>query len=157
MSKEFNFIAPKEWTEINKKDFSIYGIADFPDAKVEEAFLIANEKNAFNAVTLYCYGDDDGQIDEMENDYQELQLSLKEQDECGVFPLYWEKKDDLFISVLKPVYNPVLNMVDLFFVENNKLYSFHFNINKDEKNLTLEDLCEKYSHIGYCYNAISKN
>ncbi len=157
-NKEFNFVPNKNWKVLDKKDMLNYGIADLSDATIVGCYNINNNVNVYSTVTLYNYGEYDNQIDDMANDYKNLQINLKEQDEYGVFPLYFEKiSKNVFLSVLKPVHNPALIMVDLFFVYAGKLYSFHVNINKNEKNLTLKELCKKYEHIGYCYDAISKN
>ncbi len=157
-NKEFNFVPDKNWEEIKKEELADYGVADLGDAKVVSCFKVINNNKNISTVTLYLYGEDEGQIDEMYSDYKDLQINLKDQEELGVFPLHYEKiGKDKFLSVLKPVHNPVLILVDLFFAFGGKIYSFHTNINKDEKKLTLKDLCEKYPQIGYCYNAITKN
>ena len=157
-NNEFNFVPNKNWKVLEKKDMSNYGIADLDDAKIVCCYKINNKTDVYSTVSLYYYGEYDNQIDNMVNDYKNLQINLKEQDEYGVFPLYFEKvSKNIFLSALKPVHNPALIMVDLFFAYGQKFYSFHINIDKNEKNLTLKELCKKYAHIGYCYDAIAKN
>lgn len=151
----FQFKPMPNWIQLFKKDFERFGVADNARSKVVKCYRIGGPKEIFKTVTLYFYGKYDGQIQEMEEDYPELQKDIKMQEEYGFFPLHWEKVEgDKFLAVLKPVSAPVTTMVDLYFIYDNNFYSFHTNIKKDEKDLSFDSLCRNYDFINYVFKSI---
>ena len=145
------------WFKIERNDYSNYGIIETTDSKIVVSYNIGKIYNQQNTLTLYNYGKDDGFISELADSYKELQLNFKEQDEYGVFPLYWENfGNGCFLSVLKLITNPSMNIIDIFFVFGGQVYSIHTYLDKKEHNFKLTNLCSKYPNLRHIINELTK-
>ena len=150
------FSAMFSWQQIDKKDYASYGIANFPEAKVIASYKIGVLYRSFNTMTLYDYGKNENFIDDLKFSYEELQMDIEEQEEYGVFPLHWENfGDNKFFSVLRLVHNPIMNIIDLFFIVDNNVYCFHTYLPKEEKSLKLDELTKRYKDIQHVVKEIN--
>ena len=107
--------------------------------------------------TQYHYGDKQDCFEALKEFYDELQLDIDAQDESGIFPMHYEFfGDGKMLSITKLVNNPVVTIVDLFFEYRGKVYGLHTYLSKDEKQVTLDKLCQKYPNIRYMVDEINK-
>ena len=144
------FSPMKHWHEIESKDFASYGVANMPEAKVISCYKIGVLYRAYNTMTLYDYGKDDNFVQELYKSYKELQLSLEQQDEYCIFPEHFEIFNKTrFLSVIKLIHNPAMNIIDIFFVIRGRVFCCHTYVPKEEKNLKLNELVQKYEYINH--------
>lgn len=146
-----------KWIEVAKKDYAMYGVSNVHEAKVVACYKAGSLYKKDNTITLYNYGDDASFINELSNSYYSLQINIQEQNEYGIFPQYWEMFGiNQFFSVLKLIHNPIMNIVDVFFVYQGTVYSFHTYLPAEEKNLRLASLMKKYEDIKYIIQVINE-
>ena len=119
------FSAQLNWVEIKEDEWKDYGIISLEEAKVLVSYKIGTIYKSFNTLTLFDYGKDYKFINDMAQSYESLQNNAQEQYELGVFPIYWENTNNKFLSVLRLIKNPVMNIVDIFFVYKKIVYCFH--------------------------------
>ena len=145
------------WTKIDEKDYLANGVAIMQGVELLGAYKIGDLYGATNTVTFYDYGKDEDFFESLKEFYDELQLDIDAQEENGVFPMYYEIfGDGKMLSITKLVNNPVVTIVDLFFREGKNVYGCHTYLPKDEKKVTLADLCQNYQNIGYIVDEINK-
>ncbi len=149
------------WIEIEPKEYANYGIVSMPEAKVVYCYKVGTIYGAFNTLTLYDYGKDDKFIKQLNESYAELKDNEEEQEELGMKPEHWELFDnnDAMLSVVKVLIRQEFNVIDVFFVFMNNVYCFHTYIVGNEKDLSLNNLQNKYeivSHIVKEVNGLKK-
>lgn len=151
------FTALLNWEQIPNSKYEDYGIIELPDARAISCYKIGKLYNIDNTLTLYYYGEEDGFIQDLAQSYEELKADEKEQKEYGVKPEHWEffGKNNL-VSILKQIDNGQMYIVDLFFENNNGIYSFHTYLPKEENNLDLQSLIKKYPYIKHIVGEINE-
>lgn len=153
---EYKFNPHQSWIKLDKNDYSNYAVVQISEAEIVSAYKIGSLYNFSNTVVLYNYGKNDGFLSDLEASYNELQHSIEEQDELGVFPVYWESfGDNKMLSILKLITHPVMNIVDIFFEYNDDMYCFHTYIKSEEKKLDITNLSAHYPNIRHIINEIN--
>lgn len=151
------FQPKNNWKFIEKQDYAKYGIVSLSEAKVVFAYEVGTLNNKPNTVALYDYGVDDNFITELMASYYDLQSDISQQEEYGVFPMYWQRfNGENLLSVLKLISYPVMNIIDLFFVAEERIYAFHTYLPKNEQNFNLAYLMSKYDNIKYLVEKIDE-
>lgn len=147
----------KNWSKISRKDYERYGVSNVQEAKVVACYKTDAFYGVDNVVTLYQYGDDASFINELAESYSSLQTSIEQQKEYGICPKHWEMFGiNQFYSVIKLIHNPIVNIVDIFFVYKGMVYSFHTYLPSEEKHLKLAAIMRKNSDINYIIKVINE-
>ena len=150
-------VPAKNWVKISQNDYEKYGVSNVQEAKVVACFKTDPMYGTDNVVTLYNYGNDASFINELAESYDGLKSDLEQQKMYGICPKHWEMFGiNKFYSVIKLIHNPVINIVDIFFVRNGTVYSFHTYLPSEEKQLKLAVLIRKNADIAHIIKVINE-
>ena len=145
------------WIKLESKDYLRNGVTETTGAILLESYSIGTLYGTVNTMTLYLYGRPDDFLDDLIESYQELKSDEELQKEYDIKPIYWEKyQQDKMISVIKLISSPAVNIIDVFFEYDKKLYGFHTYIPGEEKQLKFSELYAKYPNIRHIIDEINK-
>ena len=144
----------KEWIKIYPNEYALYGIDKNTSATALCVYKAGKLYSADNSMVIFYYGKINSFFDDLAKEYEELRLNLDSQESYGAYPEHWERKDNIFYSVLKLVKSPNMHMVDIFFDKGGDIYCAHTYIENEEKDLSLSNISKKYADIGYILDEI---